>query len=133
MNVLWLQSAGCGGCTMSLLCAENPNVFETLEDGGISFLWHPTFSVQSGAEVRDLLNKIAQGVVALDVLCVEGSVVTGPRGTGRFHMLSGSGRPMLEWVRTLAPLAQDVVAVGSCAAFGGITAAGGNPAGAIGL
>ena len=31
MNLLWLQSAGCGGCTMSLLCAEDPNVFDLLD------------------------------------------------------------------------------------------------------
>ncbi|MDF0600235.1 HupU protein [Psychromarinibacter sp. C21-152] len=133
MNVLWLQSAGCGGCTMSLLCAENPNLFDTLGDAGISFLWHPALSVETGAEVRALLDAVERGETVLDVLCVEGSIVTGPKGTGKFHMLSGTGRAMLDWVRALAPMAEHVVAVGSCAAFGGITAAGGNPAGAIGL
>ncbi|EPX75417.1 HupU protein [Salipiger mucosus] len=133
MNILWLQSAGCGGCTMSLLCAEDPNLFDTLADAGISFLWHPSFSLETGAEARRLLEAVERGEVPLDVLCVEGSVVTGPKGTGRFHMLAGTGRAMLDWVRALAPLAGQVVAVGSCAAFGGMTAAGGNPAGAIGL
>lgn len=40
---------------------------------------------------------------------------------------------MLDWVRKLAPLARDVLAVGTCAAYGGVTSAGGNPAGAVGL
>ncbi len=133
MNLLWLQSAGCGGCTMSLLCAEDPNAFEALEDAGYDILWHPALSEATGAEVSGLLDRIRAGSVKLDVLCVEGSILTGPKGTGRFQMLSGTGRPMLDWTRDLAAVAETVIAVGSCAAFGGITAAGGNPAGAIGL
>ncbi|MET1413733.1 HupU protein [Roseibium sp. HPY-6] len=133
MNVLWLQSAGCGGCTMSLLCAEAPNVFDLLEGAGIEFLWHPALSEETGAAVRRLLEQVESSEVPLDVLCVEGSIVTGPRGTGRFHMLSGTGRSMLDWVRNLAQKAQHVVAVGTCAAYGGITSAGGNPASAIGV
>ncbi|KAB2543178.1 HupU protein [Salipiger aestuarii] len=133
MNVLWLQSAGCGGCTMSLLCAEAPNVFDTLGDGGVSFLWHPSFSEATGAEVLALLGALESGEIPLDALCFEGSVATGPRGSGRYHMLAGSGRAMLDWVRALAPRARHVVAVGTCAAYGGVTAAGGNPTGAMGL
>ncbi|WP_238365329.1 HupU protein [Mesobacterium pallidum] len=133
MNILWLQSAGCGGCTMSLLCAEDPNVLDLLSDAGLTMLWHPALSVETGAEVRALLAGVERGEIPLDILCVEGSIVTGPKGTGRYHMLSGTGRSMLDWLRALAPRARHVVAVGSCAAYGGMTAAGGNPAGAIGL
>ncbi len=118
---------------MSLLCAEDPNVFDLLADGGVSFLWHPSFSEATGAEVLRLLQAIESGAQPLDVLAVEGSIVTGPQGTGRFHMLAGTGRSMLDWVRSLAPLARDVVAVGTCAAYGGMTSAGGNPIGATGL
>jgi ferredoxin hydrogenase small subunit len=59
--------------------------------------------------------------------------MTGPEGTGKFHILSGTGRPMIAWVNELAASAKHVVAVGSCAAFGGITSSGGNPGGAIGM
>lgn len=133
MNILWLQSAGCGGCTMSLLTAEDPNVLELLDDAGIELLWHPAISEATGAEARAILDAVLSGQTLLDILCIEGAIVTGPKGTGRYHILSGTGRSMLEWCRDLAPLARHVVAVGTCAAFGGITAAGGNPAGAVGL
>ncbi|GIT93039.1 hydrogenase small subunit [Jannaschia pagri] len=133
MNLLWLQSAGCGGCTMSLLCAENPGVLDVLDGAGIDLLWHPALSEATGAEVRDLLADVLEGRVPLDILAIEGSVVTGPKGTGRYQMFAGTGRSMLDWVRDLAPLAGHVVAVGTCAAYGGMTAAGGNPAGAMGL
>lgn len=133
MNLLWLQSAGCGGCTMSLLCAEDPNVLELLEDARIDLLWHPAISEATGEEALAILEDVQTGRTPLDILCVEGSIVTGPKGTGRYHMLSGTGRSMLDWVRDLAPLADHVIAVGTCAAYGGITAAGNNPAGAVGL
>lgn len=133
MNILWLQSAGCGGCTMSLLCAESPGVFDLLADAGLRFLWHPALSEQTGGEVRDILSGIEDGSVTLDILCIEGSILTGPKGTGRFQMLSGTGRSMLDWVVSLAPRAGHVVAVGTCATFGGMTSAGGNPSDAIGV
>lgn len=133
MNVLWLQSAGCGGCTMSLLCAEGPNVFDLLGGAGIEFLWHPALSEQSGGEVRQLLEGVESGEIALDVLAIEGSILTGPKGTGRFHILSGTGRSMLDWVTSLAQRAQHVMAVGTCATYGGVTSAGGNPASAVGV
>lgn len=133
MNVLWLQSAGCGGCTMSLLCAEGPGVFDLLKGAGISFLWHPALSQETGSEVRRILADVESGALPLDVLCVEGSILTGPKGTGKFQMLSGTGRSMLDWVLSLAPRANHVIAVGTCATYGGVTSAGGNPAGAIGV
>jgi uptake hydrogenase small subunit len=40
---------------------------------------------------------------------------------------------MLEWITRLAGKARHVVAVGSCAAYGGVTSAGGNPSDAVGL
>ena len=132
-NLLWLQASGCGGCTMSLLCAESPGLPDLLEDAGITLLWHPALSLQTGAEVLELLEDLAEGRVALDILCVEGAIARGPGGSGRFQMLSGTGQSVMHWVSRLAPRAGHLVAVGSCAAFGGVTAAGGNPTDAVGL
>ena len=132
-NLLWLQSGGCGGCTLSLLCAEGPDLVTALDAANINVLWHPSLSEASGREMIDILERIKSGEVALDILCLEGSVVQGPNNTGRFHMLAGTGRPMRDWIAELAPLAQCVVAVGSCAAYGGITAGGPNPSESCGL
>lgn len=132
-TVLWLQSGGCGGCTMSLLCAEGPDLMTTLEGAGISLLWHPSLSEETGDEVLDIFSRIQSGEIVLDALCVEGALLRGPNGTGRFHVLAGTGRATIEWVRELAQLARYVVAVGTCAAYGGVTAAGLNPTDACGL
>jgi len=133
MNVLWLQSGGCGGCSMSLLCADTADFPAMLEAGGIEMLWHPSLSMESGRELITLLADCRAGRRRLDVLCVEGALLRGPNGTGRFHLLAGTGVPMIGWVRELAVVATHVVAVGSCAAWGGITATGPNVTEACGL
>ncbi|MBK1720901.1 HupU protein [Thiocystis violacea] len=132
-RVLWLQSGGCGGCTMSLLCAQSPSLPDALEAASVELVWHPALSEASGDEVVDLLGAMERGDVALDILCVEGALLRGPNGTGRFHLFAGTDRPMTDWVKALAARAGCVVAVGSCAAFGGISAGGQNPADACGL
>jgi NiFe hydrogenase small subunit HydA len=133
LNLVWLQSGGCGGCTMSLLCSGVTDLLGTLADAGLNVLWHPSLSEASGAEALELLRACAEGELPLDLLCVEGAVLRGPAGTGRFHVLSGTGQPMMHWVRRLAARAARVVAVGTCAAYGGIPSAGENPTDACGL
>ncbi|MGB0732391.1 MAG: HupU protein [Pontibacterium sp.] len=132
-TMLWLQSGGCGGCTMSLLGAEAPDLLTTLAAVDIELLWHPSLSEASGSEVIELLEAIIAGEQTLDILCVEGSMMMGPAGTGRFHIMAGTGKPMIEWVSALAQKANHTIAVGSCAAFGGVTAAGLNVTEATGL
>ncbi|GAA6142671.1 HupU protein [Hydrogenophaga sp. 5NK40-0174] len=133
MNLLWLQSGGCGGCSMSLLNADTHDFHAHLRDAGIDLLWHPSLSLESGRDTIDLLERILSGEQALDILCVEGALLRGPNGTGRFHVLAGTGVPMIDWVEKLARVSHHVVAVGSCAAWGGITAGGDNPTDACGM
>lgn len=133
LNLLWLQAGGCGGCTLSLLGAETPDLVQALDNMGIHLLWHPALSEASGDAVISLLQACVAGAQPLDLLCVEGALLTGPQGTGRFQLLGGSGRPMMEWVEALARRARHVLAVGTCAAFGGMSAAGENLTGALGL
>ncbi|MGB5831606.1 MAG: HupU protein [Thiohalocapsa sp.] len=133
MNMLWLQSGGCGGCTMSLLCAESPDLLTTLAGAVIDLLWHPSLSEASCADALALLQQAADGTLPLNLLCVEGALLRGPNGSGRFHLMAGTDTPMTHWVQRLAAQAQYTLAVGTCAAFGGITAAGPNPTDACGL
>ena len=132
-TLLWLQSGGCGGCSMSLLNAESPTLYDALEAAGIELLWHPSLSEQCGEGLLQLLEDIESGKQHLDILCLEGSVLRGPNNTGMFHRLGGSERSMMHWLQSISARASTTVAVGSCAAFGGITASGTNPSDACGL
>lgn len=132
-SVLWLQAGSCGGCTMSALAADDVGLVRALERFGIRLLWHPSLSEESGAEALAIMEAAAKGRLRVDALCVEGSILTGPNGTGRFQLLSGTGTPVSRWVAAIAHHAQNVVAIGSCAAYGGIPMAGTNPTDAVGL
>lgn len=132
-TLVWLQAGSCGGCTMSTLAAEDRGLAGVLDSFGYDLLWHPAISTACGQEALDLLDALTTGRQRLDVLCVEGSAMLGPDGTGRFQRLAGTDRAMTDLIRQLADRAAHVVAVGSCAAFGGIPAANAAVTGATGL
>lgn len=118
---------------MSVLNAESPDLYQTLKINNIELLWHPSLSEASGDEFLQLLDDIENDKIALDALCLEGSLMRGPNGTGRFHMLAGTKRPMINIIESLSQKARYTIAVGSCAAFGGITMSGDNPGEACGI
>lgn len=62
---------------------------------------------------------------------MEGSVALGPNGTGNYSTVGD--RPFKDILKELAEVAQITVAIGTCAAFGGIPAAPPNPTDATGL
>jgi ferredoxin hydrogenase small subunit len=132
LNLLWLQSGGCCGCTLSLLNADCRNLIQTLKDFGINVLWHPSLSEESADEARAIFDRCASGETRLDILCLEGAVLKGPFGSGGFHHTTGN-ESMMNLIGRLAKVARHTVAVGSCAAYGGVTAAGINPTDACGL
>ena len=71
------------------------------------------------------------GRAAPTLLCVEGSIIHGPNGSGPFDTFEG--RPKRDVVAELCEQADYVLAMGSCAAFGGIPAAPPNPSESTGL
>ncbi|NOW44210.1 NiFe hydrogenase small subunit HydA [Novosphingobium sp. SG751A] len=133
LRLIWLQSGGCGGCTLSLLGQQEPDLISALRAAHVEVLWHPSLSEATGAEARAILDSAADGTQPVDILCLEGSVIHGPNGTGGFHLMAGTGRPMRDMIGAIAAHATHIIAVGSCAAFGGITAGGGNAVEAGGL
>ncbi len=114
----WLQGGGCGGDTYSFLSSEFPNVVELLRSLNIKLVWHPSFSHITPTEHEQLIKRILAGDQPLDILLVEGSIICGPAGTGMFH--TKNGQPKKEIAYSLALSAQNVLAVGTCASFGGI-------------
>ncbi|HUO54629.1 MAG TPA: HupU protein [Rhodoblastus sp.] len=133
VNLLWLQAGSCGGCTMSVLEQGAAGWFAELKNFGLNLLWHPSVSEASGEEVLDIFARIESGETRLDILCVEGSILRGPYGTGKFNRMSGTDLTLLELTRTLAAHAEVCVAVGTCAAYGGIPAGDPDPTDACGL
>ena len=107
---------------MSLLNLESPNLLAILTHLDIEVLWHPSWSGKTPNQHTELLDAIRSEKQSLDFLCVEGAVIRGPGGTGMFDTFGG--QPKKNLVMELAERAQVVIAVGTCASFGGITASG---------
>ena len=142
-HVIWLGGASCDGCTMAALGASEPGI-EDLLLGKVPNLppvelLHSVLALESGDAYRGQLERAAGGELELFVLVLEGSVLDAeesPTGSGSFSRLgTENGRPLTvaAWVDRLAPSADAVIAIGSCATWGGIPAAAPNPTGAMGL
>ncbi|WP_456479414.1 NADH-quinone oxidoreductase subunit B family protein [Nautilia sp.] len=116
MNLYWLQSGGCGGDTMSFLNCEC-NLYELFEQLNINVIWHPSLSNLSCLQHIEKIERILKEDIRLDILCVEGNVVLGPEGTGMFNTFMGKQKKDL--IHKLAHKAEYVIAVGTCASFGG--------------
>ena len=140
-HLIWIAGAGCDGCTMAMLGASEPGLEDLLTgrvpDAPKVSLVHPALALESGEEYLAQLRRAAAGELAPFVLVLEGSVFDESlAGEGSFSRLGSEGeRPITTaaWVDRLARRAEAVVAIGSCATWGGIPAAAGNPTGAMGL
>lgn len=128
-NIVWMQTGACSGDTMSLLCADRPSLENLLRDYGLRLLWHPSLSAET--RFGPVLDAVLERREPLDILCIEGSLMTGPNGSGLYDTWKGTAK--IDIVRQLAGLARQVVAVGTCAAFGGVHAAPPNPTDCTGL
>jgi len=116
---------------LAILSAESPSLEQLLSTYGVELLWHPSLSHAPMSQHDALFDSIIDGTQTLDVLCVEGSIVTAPRGTGLYDSYKGQARK--DMARDLSERAGVVVAMGTCAAFGGVHAAKPNPGDCIGL
>jgi uptake hydrogenase small subunit len=135
-TLLWMECGACSGESMAILGAEGrgksgDTLPGFLERYGAELLWHPSLSLETPSEVATLISRIVTGEQRLTLLCVEGSIINGPNGTGRFDTFEG--RPKRDIVAALCEQADYVVAMGSCAAYGGIPAAPPNPSESTGL
>ena len=106
-TLYWLQCGGCGGDTMSFLNAESPDIVELLNLLDIEVLWHPSLSNNSLLEQREISERLLSGEQKLDILCIEGSIIRGPNGTGMYDLRDG--KPKKDLVASLAKQAQFVV------------------------
>jgi hydrogenase small subunit len=121
--VLWLQGLSCTGCSISLLNSAEPGPAQVLTRF-ISMRFHANLSASSGAVSMDVINRtIAEGGY---LLVVEGAV---PATMPKACIIGGE--PFGTQLARAAGNAKAIVALGTCAAFGGIPAAEHNPTGAV--
>lgn len=127
-SVIWLSFQECTGCTESITRSHSPTL-ENLMFDFISLDYHHTLMAVSGEAAEKARLEAMAANKGKYIVVVDGSVPT--KDGGVYSTIAGiSNLQMLE--DTLRD-AFAVVAVGSCACFGGIPAAKPNPTGAVAI
>jgi hydrogenase small subunit len=116
---------------MSFLNTEEPDLVELVKDIGIKLAWHPSLSPEYGDDALRIVDDLTTGKKKLDFLVLEGAIARGPNNTGSYHVFGG--RPFAEFIKKAAAAARFVIALGSCACWGGIPASNPNTVDATGL
>jgi F420-nonreducing hydrogenase I len=151
-KILWLRGTGCGGCTASFLNGGNPDVLAAIESISVELAYHEGLMAQQGISIDGLAFYADKfdSIIRMDniinaggyVLVVEGAIPNGPDGTGRYSTIprtipGGRGEiidtPLKDVLKDAADNADAIVAAGTCAAFGGISAAAGSVTDARGV
>ncbi|WP_407647644.1 hydrogenase small subunit [Clostridium brassicae] len=124
MNLVWIEAAGCSGNIISLLNGCAPNVGYFLTDM-VNLKYNNSIMTAQGEEAQEEL------LAALNtefILIVDGAVST--KDNGIYNIVgSYKGKEItgMEEVKRAAEKAKYILTVGTCASYGGISAARPNP------
>jgi hydrogenase small subunit len=146
LDILWIsEGMSCDGDSVSVTAAGQPGIEDVLLGAipGIpkvnlhNKVLSPTLG---GEEFLTPFRAAARGEAALPfVLVIEGSIpnekINGDGYWTSFGNDEATGEPLTLnwWIDQLAPKAWGVIAIGTCATYGGIHAMAGNPTGCMGL
>jgi hydrogenase small subunit len=144
VHVVWMTSGlGCDGDSVAMTAATQPSLEDLLHRAlpgmpGVA-LYNPLLAVETGEDFMQAWYDAEAGKLDPFILVLEGAVPNEQvNGDGHWAALGvdrATGQPITttEWIDRLAPRAAIVMAVGTCAAYGGIPAMRNNPTGAMGL
>jgi hydrogenase small subunit len=144
VHIVWITAGlGCDGDTVSITAATQPSV-EDVVLGAIPglpkvHLHNPVLAYEVGDDFLKYFYQAEQGLIDPFVLVVEGSIPNEAIKAEGYWAAMGNDPmtnqpiPTCDWIDRLAPKALAVVAIGTCATYGGIHAMAGNPTGAMGL
>lgn len=123
--VIWLSAQECTGCVETLLRATHPTLEHLIFDL-ISLEYSETLNVGAGQQAEEFRAASIAENKGKFILVVDGSI---PVKDGGIYCKIG-GRTVLEILKETAPQAAAVIAIGSCASWGGLPSAEPNPTGA---
>jgi hydrogenase small subunit len=144
VHVIWMTSGlSCDGESVALTSATSPSLEDlirgTLPGSPSMVLYNPLLAYESGKEFVQAWYDAEAGKLEPFVLVFEGSVpnevLSGEGHWSGFGVDPSTGQPIAatSWLDRLAPKAAALMAVGTCAAYGGIPAMRNNPTGAMGV
>ena len=125
-SVIWLSFQECTGCTESLTRSHSPTV-ESLILDAISLDYHHTLQAASGSAAEEAREHAMKEFFGKYLLIVDGSIPL--KNNGAYSTIAGISN--LQMLEDAIEGAAAIVAVGTCAAFGGLPHASPNPTGAV--
>lgn len=137
--VIWLQAATCTGCSVSMLNSVSPTIKNILIDEvipgkHINLRYHATVMAGQGDAAIDEMETTSSKKKGGYILVVEGAIPTASNGVhGSLGEKEGKPVSMASRVEHLSKNALAVIALGTCAAYGGIAAGSPNPSGSVGV
>jgi len=126
--VIWLSFQECTGCVESLLRANHPTLEHLILDL-ISLDYSETLSAAAGHQAEAAKEASILKNNGKFILVVDGAVPT--KDNGIYCKIAG--KTALQILNETAPHAAAIVAMGSCASWGGVAAAAPNPTEALGI
>ena len=126
--VIWLHFAECTGCSEGFLRSMYPWIDELVLEV-LSVEYHETIMAAAGHQAEEQLHNAVKKHAGKFVCVVEGAIAT--KYNGGYGKVGG--RTFLEIAQDVVPKAAATIALGTCAAFGGIQAAKPNPGGYVGV
>lgn len=126
--VVWLHFGECTGCSEALLRSQYPYVDDLVLEV-LSVEYHETIMATAGQQAEDQLHATVKKYEGKFICVVEGAIAT--KFDGGYGKISG--RPFIEIAKEVCPKAAAVIAIGTCASYGGIQAAAPNPGGYKGV
>jgi hydrogenase small subunit len=144
VHILWITAGlGCDGDSVSITAATQPSV-EDVVLGAIPglpkvHLHNPVLAYEVGDDFMKFFYDAEEGKLEPFVLVVEGSIPNENIKKEGYWAAMGTdpttNQPITtnEWIDRLTPKALAVIAIGTCATYGGIHAMEGNPTGCMGL
>ena len=125
-SVIWLSFQECTGCTESFTRSHTPTI-ENLIFNFVSLDYHHTLQAASGEAAEAARKNAIDLSRGKYLLIVDGSIPIGDGGV--YSTIAGITN--LEMLKTCAMDAAAIIAVGTCASFGGLPKADPNPTGAV--
>jgi len=123
-SVIWLSFQECTGCTEALTRSNSPSI-EGLIFDFISLDYHHTLQAASGAAAEAAREEAMHENAGQYLLLVDGSIPS----VKAYSTIAGISN--LDMLKDSAAGAAAIIAIGTCAAYGGLPKAAPNPTGAM--